>query len=86
LLRSITSGRTSAYHPGETITTAFVESTANEIVIKRLVKKQQMRWTGRGAHLLLQARTQTLNGELRDTFSYWYPEMPSTMEYLLLAV
>lgn len=70
---------------GETISTAFVESTINWVVSKRMVKKQQMRWTERGAHLLLQARTQTLNGELRDTFSRWYPEMSSTTEYLPLA-
>ena len=29
---------------------AFVESTVNEVISKRLVKKQQMRWTKRGAH------------------------------------
>lgn len=50
-----------------------------------MVKKQQMRWTERGAHLLLQARIQTLNGELRNTFSRWYPEMSPTTEYLPLA-
>jgi hypothetical protein len=62
-----------------------VESTINLVVSKRMVKKQQMCWTERGAHLSLQARTQTLNGELRDTFSRWYPEMPFTTEYLPLA-
>ena len=40
-----------------------------------MVKKQQMRWTPRGAHLLLQVRTRVLNNELRDTFSRWYPGM-----------
>lgn len=29
---------------GETISTAFVESTVNQVVSKRMVKKQQMRW------------------------------------------
>jgi hypothetical protein len=61
------------YRQGETITTAFVESTVNQVVSKRMVKKQQMRWTPRGAHLLLQARTQLLNGTLEDTFRSWYP-------------
>ena len=42
---------------GETISSAFVESTVNQVVSKRMVKKQQMRWTPRGAHLLLQIRT-----------------------------
>jgi hypothetical protein len=33
-----------------------VESTVNQVVSKRFVKKQQMQWTPRGAHLLLQTR------------------------------
>lgn len=74
------------YRYGETISTAFVESTVNWVVSKRMVKKQQMRWTKKGAHLLLQARTKTLNGELRDTFCHWYPSMVSTVENLPLAV
>jgi hypothetical protein len=41
-----------------------VESAVNQVVIKRMVKKQQMRWTPRGAHLLLQIRTRVLNEEL----------------------
>lgn len=63
------------YRYGETISTAFVESTVNEVISKRMVKKQQMRWTKRGAHLLLQVRVQTLNDDLRGVFSRWYPEM-----------
>lgn len=73
------------YRYGERISTAFAESTINWVVSKRMVKKQQMRWTRRGAHLLLQARTKTLNGELRDTFCSWYPAMKQTVENLPLA-
>ena len=62
-------------HYGEIITTAFVESTVNELVAKRMVKKQQMRWTQKGAHLLLQLRVKTLNQELRQSFCHWYPKM-----------
>ena len=40
-----------------------------------MVKQQQMRWTQRGAHLLLQIRTQALNGDLRGNFCRWYPGM-----------
>ncbi|MCP3933552.1 MAG: ISKra4 family transposase, partial [Bacteroidetes bacterium] len=58
---------------GETISTAFVESTVNQVVSKRMVKKQQMRWSQQGAHLLLQVRTRVLNDELRDVFQKWYP-------------
>src|ERR1700740_2892111 len=35
---------------GETISTAFVESTINQVVSRRFVKKQQVQWTLRGAH------------------------------------
>jgi hypothetical protein len=66
------------YRYGETISTAFVESTVNQVVSKRMVKKQQMRWTKRGAHLLLQVRAQVLNEDLRTTFSRWYPAMDNT--------
>jgi hypothetical protein len=50
-----------------------VESTVSQVVSKRMVKKQQMRWSQRGAHLMLQVRTRLLNDELRDVFRQWYP-------------
>lgn len=61
------------YRQGETISTAFVESTINQVVSRRFVKKQQMHWTLRGAHLLLQTRTRVLNNELDEVFRGWYP-------------
>jgi hypothetical protein len=57
---------------GETISTAFVESTINQVVSRRFVKKQQMAWTLRGAHFLLQTRTKVLNDELDEVFRRWY--------------
>ena len=63
------------YRHNETITTAFVESTVNYVISKRFVKKQQMRWTQRGAHLLLQTRVQVLNDDLRKTFGRWFQGM-----------
>jgi hypothetical protein len=68
---------------GETISTAFVESTINQVVSRRFVKKQQMQWTLRGAHLLLQTRTKVLNEDLDDLFRRWYPKFrpqPQTQE------
>lgn len=65
------------YRHNEPISTAFVESTVNEVISRRMVKKQQMRWTQKGAHLLLQVRTHTMNDDLRDTFARWYPGMAS---------
>ena len=63
------------YRRGETISTAFVESTVNYVVSKRFVKRQSMQWTKRGAHLLLQMRVKTLNKELVSTFRRWYPDL-----------
>lgn len=65
------------YRHGEVISTAFVESAVNQIISKRFVKKQQMRWTPEGAHLLLQIRIQVLNEDWRQSFSRWYPNMQS---------
>lgn len=68
---------------GEMISTAFVESTINQVVSRRFVKKQQMAWTLRGAHLLLQTRTKVLNDELDEAFRRWYPQFrqqPQTVE------
>ena len=62
------------YRNGERISTGFVESTINQVVSKRMVKKQQMQWTTRGAHLLLQVRTQVLNEDWDKTFRRWYPD------------
>ncbi len=56
----------------EAIATGFVESTVNQVISKRFVKKQQMRWTPKGAHLLLQIRMLVLNEELRSKFQQWY--------------
>ena len=61
------------YRHGERISTGFVESTVNQVISKRFCKKQQMAWTPRGAHLLLQIRTRVLNGDWEATFREWYP-------------
>lgn len=56
------------YRNGEPISSALAESSMNQIISKRFVKKQQMRWTRRGAHLLSQIRTRVLDETLQDTF------------------
>ena len=68
------------YRHGEKISTAFAESAVNQVVSKRMVKKQQMRWTESGAHNLLQIRTKVLNNQLRETFVRWYPGMQNEQE------
>src|SRR5258708_16872687 len=70
------------YRHNETISTGFVESTVNQVVSKRFVKKQQMQWTQRGAHLLLQTRTKVLNGDLQQTFRGCYPAFRNSAQGL----
>ena len=62
------------YRHGETISTAIAESTVNQVISKRMVKRQQMQWSQRGAHLLLQTRTRVLNDKLEEAFRGWYPQ------------
>jgi hypothetical protein len=70
------------YRCGERIASSFVESTVNQVVSKRFVKKQQMRWSKKGAHLLLQVRNLVINQELRQRINSWYeksmPPVPAT--------
>ena len=73
------------YRNGEPIATGFVESTVNEVVSKRFCKKQQMQWSKEGAHLLLQTRVRTLNGELSAIFKRGYPDMDLEVEEMPVA-
>jgi hypothetical protein len=58
---------------GEPISTAFVESAVNEIVAKRMNKKQQMRWDRTSVQPFLDVRTAVLNDMLEDAFRHCYP-------------
>ena len=58
---------------GEPISTAFVESAVNEIVAKRLNKRQQMRWSRASVQPFLDVRTAVLNDTLEDAFRHRYP-------------
>jgi len=44
------------YRLGHRISTSLAESAINSSVEKRMVKKQQMRWSPSGAHLMLQMK------------------------------
>jgi hypothetical protein len=58
---------------GEPISTAFVESSVNEIVAKRMNKKQQMRWNRATVQPFLDVRTAVLNNTFEDAFRRRYP-------------
>jgi hypothetical protein len=57
----------------EPISTAFVESAVNEIIAKRMNKKQQMRWNRATVQPFLNVRTAVLNDTLDDAFCRRYP-------------
>jgi hypothetical protein len=44
-----------------------------------------MRWTPRGAHLLLQIRTRVLNNTLTNDYRRWYPNFTHTTDHQTLA-
>jgi hypothetical protein len=73
------------YRCSERISTGFVESTVNQVIAKRFVKKRQMRWTPRGAHLLLQVRVNVLNDDLRKAFQRWHPGLGRSRQDTLAA-
>jgi hypothetical protein len=58
---------------GEPISTAFVESAVNEIIAKRMNKKQQMRWNRATVQPFLEVRTAVLNDTLENAFCRRYP-------------
>jgi hypothetical protein len=58
---------------GEPISAAFVESAVNEIVAKRMNKKQQMRWNRTIVQPFLDVLTSVPNETLEEAFRRRYP-------------
>ncbi len=56
------------HRAGLQVGTAITEGTANFLVNRRMNKSQQMRWSRRGADLLLQVRCAVYNGTLGSGF------------------
>jgi hypothetical protein len=56
------------HRAGLRVGTAITEGTANFLVNRRMNKSQQMRWSRRGADLLLQVRCAIYNGTLGSGF------------------
>ncbi|MER8804833.1 hypothetical protein [Mesorhizobium sp. M0998] len=69
------------YRAGLRLASTLAESAVNSLVDKRMVKKQQMRWSFQRAHILMQVRTADLSGELRDRLRAQFrqpePKVPS---------
>jgi hypothetical protein len=56
------------HRAGLRVGTSLTEGTANFLVNRRMAKSQQMRWSRRGADLLLQVRCAVYNGTLGSGF------------------
>ncbi len=65
------------HHYGKRVSTGFVESAVNQVLAKRLAKRQQMQWTRKGAHLLVQARPKVLDEEREECFRRQYSSLRS---------
>jgi len=61
------------YREGKRIASTAAEASVNNLVARRMVKKQQMRWSERGANLLLQVRVALANGDLAERLAYRPP-------------
>jgi len=69
---------------GLRVGTAITEGTANVLVNRRMNKSQQMRWSRRGADLLLQVRCAVYNGTLSSGFGQKF--QPANDAYPQMAI
>ncbi len=72
------------HRAGLRVGTAITGGTANFLVNRRMAKSQQMRWSRRGADLLLQVRCAVYNGTLGSSFGQRFqaandPHPPATI-------
>ena len=59
---------------GLRISSALAESAMSHLVNDRMGKRQRMRWSAEGAHLLLQVRCAVLDNRLELLFREWLPK------------
>jgi hypothetical protein len=60
------------YRAGLPISTAFANSAVNQIVAKRMIKRQQMRWNRETVRPFLMVRVAVLNDTLEQAFRSWH--------------
>jgi hypothetical protein len=63
------------HRDGRLISTAMAESAVNQVLNHRMCKRQQMRWSPRGAHLLAQVRCAVINGDLSERLALFRQRM-----------
>ena len=72
------------HRAGLRVGTAITEGSANFLVNRRMIKSQQMRWSKRGADLLLQVRCVAYNGTLGSGFGQKF--QPANDPYPQMAI
>jgi hypothetical protein len=65
------------YRASDRVGTSITEGTANFLVNRRMNTSQQMRWSRRGADLLLQVRCAVYNGTLGAGFGHRFDRIPN---------
>jgi hypothetical protein len=73
------------YRAGLPVGTSITEGTANFLVNRRMNKSQQMRWSRRGADLLLQVRCAVYNGTLGSRFGHRFEVFVNSNPMLTMA-
>ena len=73
------------HRAGLRVGTSLTEGTANFLVNRRMNKSQQMRWSRRGADLLLQVRCAVLNGKLSSSFGQLFQAVDPASELAMAA-
>ena len=68
------------HRAGLRVGTSLTEGTANFLVNRRMTKSQQMRWSRRGADLLLQVRCAGFNGKLGSSFGQLFQAVDPASE------
>jgi hypothetical protein len=66
---------TERYSANPRVGTSVTEGTAHFLVNRRMNKSQQMRWSRRGAGLLLQVHCAVYNGTLGSGFGYQFDRL-----------
>jgi hypothetical protein len=73
------------YRAGLRVGTSVTEGTANFLINRRMNKSQQMRWSRRGADLLLQVRCAVYNGALGGGFGHPFDSVSGSGPLLAMA-
>jgi hypothetical protein len=73
------------YRAGLRVGTSITEGTANFLVNRRMKKSQQMRWSRRGADLLLQVRCAVYSGALGGGFGHLFEPVSGLGPQLAMA-